>query len=255
MTRELNDEARSLIRAALSVERGPGVAHRARLRQKVLARAAAGGIVTLVGGGAAQASAHSLSAMVASSLGIGVGVGLVLAGAAQLAFPERPARSAEPSARPAAAHALDRRGGAPRPAFVQQEARAPSVGEAETSRSSNDRSAAPSALRRSAEPGTPSAFSGPTPGSPLRAELDLMAHVQEALRDNQGPRALALIASYDALYPNGVLKSERLAAEVFASCQMGDRTRARGAAERFLRKDGTSSLATRVRSACAEREP
>jgi len=254
MTRELNDEARSLIRAALSDEHGPGPAHRARLRRKVLARAAAGGIATVVGGGAAQASAQSLSAIVASSVGVGVGVGLLLAGAAQLAFPTSSSRSPEPSARSTNTPVLDRREPAPRRAPVVEEARAPTAEVPETSlgeSSAGEKSAAPTPLKRNAEAIAPSSSSGTDRGSPLRAELDSMARVQEALRDSQGSRALSLIASYDALYPNGVLKSERLAAEVFAACQLGDRTRARSAAERFLAKDSSSSLAVRVRNSCA----
>jgi hypothetical protein len=85
----------------------------------------------------------------------------------------------------------------------------------------------------------------------LRAELDLMAQVQEALRDAQGARALELIARYDARYPSGLLETERLAAEVFAACQVGDAARARGAARRFLARDSASALAARVKSACA----
>jgi hypothetical protein len=220
-----------------------------------LARAAAGGAVTLLAESVAQASARSLSAVVASSVGIGMGVGLVLAGAAQLAFPESSAsRSAEPSARAVATHSLAL---AARPALVVEAPRA-STEAPETSpnpSAASDTSAAPTALKRSTATLPPSASSGAAAGSPLRAELDLMAHVQEALRDNQGARALTLIASYDALYPSGVLTSERLAAEVFAACQMGDRTRARRAAARFLTEDSRSSLATRVRNACADREP
>jgi len=258
MTRELNDEARSLIRAALSDEHGPGPAHRARLRRKVLARAAAGGIATVVGGGAAQASAQSLSAIVASSVGVGLGVGLLLAGAAQLAFPTSSSGSPAPSARSANTPVLDRREQAPRRAPVVEEAQAPTAEVPQTSpgeSTAGEKSAAPPTLKRNADAIAPSSSSssssGTDHGSPLRAELDSMARVQEALRDSQGTRALTLIANYDALYPNGVLKSERLAAEVFAACQLGDRTRARNAAERFLAKDSGSSLAVRVRNSCA----
>jgi len=254
VTRELNDEARSLIRAALSDEHVPGAAHRARLRQKVLARAAAGGIATVLGG-AAQASAQPLSLIVASSLGIGVGVGLLLVGAAQLALPTRASLSPEPSARPMTARVLDRREQAPRRESVVEVARTPSAEAPETSPSQStagEKSAAPPSLKRNAEAIAPSSSISTDRGSPLRAELDLMTRVQEALRDSQGTRALALITSYDALHPNGLLKSERLAAEVFAACQMGDRTRARRAAERFLAKDSSSSLAVRVKNSCAD---
>jgi len=254
MTRELNDEARSLIRAALSDEHQPGAAHRSRLRQKVLARAAAGGIATMLGG-AAQASAQPLAAIVTSNVAVGVGVGLLLVGAAQLAMPTSASRPVEPSARPMTTRSLDRREQAPLRWSVVEDGRAPSAEARENSpreSTAGEKNAAPTPLKRNAEAAAPSASTGTDRGSPLRVELELMARVQEALRDGQGARALSLIASYDALYPNGLLKTERLASEVFAACQLGDRTRAHRAAERFLAKDSNSSLAVRVRNSCAD---
>ena len=249
MSRELNDDTRTLIRTAVAAEHGPGGAHRARLRQKVLARVAAGGIVTLLGESAAQAGARSLSAVVASSLGVGVGVGLVLAGAAQLAFsPSSLPRSAPPLERPVSGSAVGQ-------AAVQRTTQP----NAELPMPSSAAPGVSSSLREVANLSSPPAPLKPSPaaalGSPLRAELDLMARVQEALRDNQGARALSLIATYDARHPSGTLENERLAAEVFAACQTGDRTRARRAAARFLARDGASSLAVRVRNACAYGEP
>lgn len=84
----------------------------------------------------------------------------------------------------------------------------------------------------------------------LRAELELMSEVQSALRDQQGARALRLIERHDAEFGQGQLQQERLAAEVFAACQVGDRSRARDAATRFLGSDRTSPLALRVQGAC-----
>lgn len=244
MSRELNSEARSVIRAALAAERGPDSAHRARLRQKVLSRVAAGGVVTLLGESVAQASAHSLSAAVASSLGVGFGVGLVLAGAAQFTFlPSSPASSAQLLDRPVSGRAVARQSVDPRRTLAVAAPPVPSatatVGSASPRPETAERSAPLKPWKEAA------------PDSPLRSELDLLARVQEALRDNRGARALALIASYDARHPSGALESERLAAEVFAACQTGDQKRARRAAERFLVRDGASALAARVRNACA----
>ena len=250
MSRELNDEARALIRAARTDEQAPGGAHRARLRQKVLARAAAGSVVTLLGESVAQAGAHSLSSVVASSVGIGFGVGLVLAGAAPLAFSPSPAaHSVQAQAPTGSGRAAPRRRVVPESALADGERPAPPWTAPVASASSRELSE----VNAAPAPRRPSLVAPPE--SALRSELDLMARVQEALRDNQGARALLLIASYDARHPSGVLASERLAAEVFAACQTGDRARARRAADRFLAQDGASSLAARVRNACAYLSP
>jgi outer membrane protein assembly factor BamD (BamD/ComL family) len=92
------------------------------------------------------------------------------------------------------------------------------------------------------------------PGSTLRAELELMSQVQTALRDNRGVRALSLLERYDDAFPRGQLGTERLAAEVFAACQVGDVARARRAATKFLQRDASSTLAERVKGACIDSE-
>ncbi|HEY3499593.1 MAG TPA: hypothetical protein VGK73_33110, partial [Polyangiaceae bacterium] len=92
----------------------------------------------------------------------------------------------------------------------------------------------------------PPAGSEPT----LRAELQLMGAVQAALRDGLPARALELIDRHAALYPQGQLENERLAAEAVAACRSGDRARSRRAATLFLQRDPASAMAERVRSVC-----
>jgi len=87
--------------------------------------------------------------------------------------------------------------------------------------------------------------------SGLSAELQLLNAAQAALRDGRGAQALALLQRYDQAFPQGQLLGERLAAEVFAACQVGNRARASQAAERFLHQDARSVLAGRVRQSCA----
>lgn len=244
MTHELSQQTRSLIREALAEEQRPDGRHRDRLRRRVLARAAAGGVVALVGSSAAKASARSLLSVVVSSLGVGFGAGVLLVGTAQLALspsssvaskhaaPAASARrlkavSAMPNARPEAADV-------PMPVARVAADPAPKLASA--------------AVKARALDVTPAAEASAS--SALRAELDLMAQVQEALRDAHGVRALELIADYDARHPSGVLETERLAAEVFAACQVGDRARASRVAQRFLLRDSSSALAARVKSAC-----
>jgi len=160
----------------------------------------------------ATASAHSLLAVVSSGIGVGFGVGLVLAGAAQLAF--------KPRAKPARSeHALGPRSRRPLQARSTPEPTPPATGATaeqapsleppganESNRGSNQPGAAAASSKRGAPEIAPSNGSGAVPGSPLRAELDLMARVQEALRDARGARALELIAQYDAHHPSGMLR-------------------------------------------------
>lgn len=262
MSHELSDEARSVIRAAVAEEFRPGRAHRERLRRGLLVRAAAGSAVTLLGSSVAKASAKSLISTVAASLGLGFGAGLVIAGSAQLAL------------NPSAAHVTDARVSAASSSSMSGKKRAPVAPtptlapDPPVSEPMAPQAIVPSAAEASAR-GTawtnapsvaPKARAGESAangggnqgsGSPLRAELDLMAQVQEALRDARGARALELIARYDAQHPSGTLETERLAAEVFAACQTGDAVRARRAAQRFLARDQRSALAERVKKACS----
>ena len=253
MTRELSDEARSLIRAAVAEEPRPGSAHRDRLRRGVLVRAAAGGAVTLVGSSVAKAAGgHALFATVASCVGLGFGAGLVLAGAAQVAFgPSAQSRPNEPSAPvPSTARAPHD--------SVRSAALSPSVapstaarGASEGSRAASDWGSEPASSKARTLEGVTLPGASAAPSSSLRAELDLMARVQGALRDGRGARALELIALYDARHPSGVLETERLAAEVFAACDIGDSARARRVAAHFLARDPVSALAQRVKNACS----
>jgi hypothetical protein len=244
MNHELSPEARSLIREALTEEPRPNTSHRDRLRRRVLARAAAGGVVTLVGSSIAKASARSLLSVVASSLGLGFGAGLVLVSAAQVVFSPSARLVSKQEVPAASAHSpktLDRapsprakEAALPTPMASFAPGPAPVIAPAQAKAHISD-------VKAAAEPSA---------GSGLRAELDLMAQVQEALRDAHGGRALELIAQYDARHPSGVLETERLAAEVFAACQIGDRARASRVAQRFLARDSSSALATRVKNAC-----
>lgn len=274
MKAELSRDARALIREALAAEGVPGEEHRARLRRSLLARAAAGGVVTLVGSSVAKASASSLLATVASSVAIGFGTGIVLFGAAPLVF--GPSASVSKVRAPSALSAHVRAaspGARDRREPGQSEADQSETSQSQTGRSQTDRSAfvpaEPAASNSLAQESKlraaprsepkPQAESELVPlpsasasaGSPLRAELELMGQVQEALRDGQGARALSLIARYDARHPSGLLQTERLAAEVFAACQLGEKARAERAARAFLMRDRSSALAARVQKACA----
>ncbi|HET9953194.1 MAG TPA: hypothetical protein VFQ61_01755 [Polyangiaceae bacterium] len=100
-----------------------------------------------------------------------------------------------------------------------------------------------------------SALAGPGMPTPaiqppsLVDELTLLERVQNELRAGQGEQALRLL-DQDRARAGDQLRAERLAAEVFASCQAGQLERARYAATRFLRQYPTTPAAARVRASC-----
>ena len=258
MTRELSDDARALIRAAVSEEPRPDRDHRARLRRQLQVRAAAGGVLTFAGASVAKAAGGaSVLSTVAAFVGLGFGAGLVLAGAAEVALgPSAAPLATDHSAVLAPQARTSPAAAATRPTVPPlAESVAPATPEPQDVKRVEDDAALELASGKartvgSATPASASASASATPSPSLRAELDLMAQVQGALRDGHAARALTLIARYDLQYPNGSLTNERLAAEVFAACSIGDRARAQRAAAAFLARDSVSALAGRVKKAC-----
>jgi hypothetical protein len=96
---------------------------------------------------------------------------------------------------------------------------------------------------------TPTAMTPPKP-STLVQELALLEKVQSELRAGHGAAALRLL-DQSTSPRDGQLQAERLAAEVFASCQKGDVARARASARAFLSRYASSPASARVRGSCA----
>ena len=247
MTRELSDPARAMLERALAEERPllPGLERRARVKRSLLqgaAMAASGQAAAHVAGQAAVGKA-AVGAASLLPLAKGIAVGLLLSGGLLASAPLfTNGAPASPAARDGAAPAPSVVGSSrvqalPAPTSVATNESSPSVEAPED--------VAPPPRLPSAAP-TPSAV---TPG--LAAELQLLTAAQTALRDGRGADALALLERYDRAFPVGQLLGERLAAEVFAACQQGNRARAARAAQRFLQNDSSSVLAGRVRRSCA----
>jgi len=251
MTRELSDETRSLIRAAVADEPRPDRAHRARLRRELRVRATAAAALTFAGTSVAKAAGgSSVLSTVASFLGLGFGAGLVLAGAAQVVLNPRAVPAETDRSVALAQHArLSRAQAVIAPPLAESVASATPEPH-EVKRVDDDAALEPASSKARAPGGAAPAGASAAPSSSLRAELDLMAQVQGALRDGRAARALELIARYDLQYPGGSLANERLAAEVFAACSIGDPARARRVAAAFLARDNVSALAGRVKKSC-----
>ena len=105
---------------------------------------------------------------------------------------------------------------------------------------------------------TPVARTGPVEApslsttSTLEDETEILERAQLAMGREE---ALVLLAEHARRYPNGLLRRERLAAEVFALCGVGQTEAARAAADGFVREFPAGPLAERVRTSCVARMP
>lgn len=240
MSGGLSPNARALLEQARTEEPlAPGAAHRAHLKQALLQGAALG--QAPISAAAASVGAKGAVQLVPFAKGVVVGLllsGGVAVGAHQLAGSQAPPEApvvASPSASVKLEPAPLPRVEAPSP----EPTAAPVASEP-----------APPKANLAAKP-APSEDSAATPALALRAELTLMTAAQTALRDGRAAESLAFLEQYDRTFPGGQLLGERLAAEVFAACQLGDRARATRAATRFLQRDSGSVLAQRVQRSCA----
>jgi hypothetical protein len=100
----------------------------------------------------------------------------------------------------------------------------------------------------------PSAMSTRPSPSRIADETRLLAQVQAALRAGNGAGALKLLAQYRREFGQGALVEEASAAEVFALCATGDRSRAERATLRFLSGYPNSPLQPRIESSCGMRK-
>jgi hypothetical protein len=85
--------------------------------------------------------------------------------------------------------------------------------------------------------------------STLRAETELLGRVEAALRRSDPTAALAILAGYEAEFPDGLLDEEARALELVARCRTGD-AGASQAALGFLETHVRSRFARRIRRAC-----
>lgn len=261
MKSELSEAARRLIETATAEELKPGLAHQARLLSAVRARAAlpaAGlGHTAPIPPSAPPAVPPLTIWKLAGVAAAGAGVGLTALGVLTPLVAHSPPNRAEvPIARRQAdfpaTRALGEPPAAPAEALpVEPARRAPTaVDGASVSRApgSQPKTPVPESWREPQVGAEPSAAS--SGAIALRAELLLLERMQGALRAGQASRALELVSQHEREFPQGQLRSERLATEVFAACQLGQLARARAATRHFLERDTASPLAQRVKAAC-----
>ncbi|HEY2899765.1 MAG TPA: hypothetical protein VGL59_04245 [Polyangia bacterium] len=102
------------------------------------------------------------------------------------------------------------------------------------------------------------AEAAPAPASrtgrdPLMAELSLLHKAQQAWRQGNSARALALAQQHARQYPHSVLGMERDALRVFALCALGQQAQARPLASAILKRAPGSPLRTSVEESCGGR--
>ncbi|MBN1611685.1 MAG: hypothetical protein JW940_33940 [Polyangiaceae bacterium] len=115
---------------------------------------------------------------------------------------------------------------------------------------SSVRTAAPSSVRPTKSRGPDiSAASSKAESVSLAAELRVLERAQSELRAGRGEAALAWLDRSQRT--PGALTDERLTIEILAACQVGDRERARRAADLLLARSPQSPLALRARRSCA----
>lgn len=108
----------------------------------------------------------------------------------------------------------------------------------------------PAATQTAAAAGPASA---PSVRPDLEGETELLGDAHAALRRRDARRALVLLRQHERRFARGVLEPERVAAGVFALCQLGDLGAARAQAARFAADYPHSPLAGEVARACPPR--
>ncbi|HKP60339.1 MAG TPA: hypothetical protein VJV78_26620, partial [Polyangiales bacterium] len=102
---------------------------------------------------------------------------------------------------------------------------------------------------------TPPSTTKPAPvakAPALAGELKLLAAAQQALREQQLPRALEFLDEHAARYPRGALRPERLAARAVVLCRMGEANAGLMALRRLESETPSSPLLGWARDACGE---
>ncbi len=84
-------------------------------------------------------------------------------------------------------------------------------------------------------------------------ELALLRSAQQSLQSGKPAQALAALDAHEKKFGAGSLGEERMAARVFALCELGREAEARAAAARFVAASPKSPLAPRVARACAKK--
>jgi hypothetical protein len=148
-------------------------------------------------------------------------------------------------------------GAADDPAAAASVATPPTVAPREPLREARDSSTAGSLGGRAPADDAPRASGADVPTSipantpTLAEEIAALRKAQRALSDGDPRAAMEVLEDLSWRHPNGVLREERMVAEVAALCASGKRDAARGVADRLLAEQPSAVGAARVRASCA----
>jgi hypothetical protein len=260
MDERLSEEARELIDQYLREEVPADPVELARIRGRVLvisvgvsagALGSAGKAMAVSGVSATLAGVSIMKAALLGATAAMVAIGLSSALEADLpraAAPTSSEASATSSAVPAKqANEIE---GPPRP--LAMPVAPPTFASAAPAQNARRSASEPKRAVLGSSSAVPSdAPPSAVPASALFEEVALLERVQSALRSGDGVRALDLLDQVALAPEAGQLGAERLAAEIFAACQTGDRERALRAARRFFRDYSSTPASARVRASCA----
>jgi hypothetical protein len=268
---DLSGQARALIDVARTAE-DPSAQDQARVRRALMMRVAGVTAATTLGSSTAAGAAAAGGAVGAATAGLaGIGwvgktlivaaLGVAVTGGALVVtghtpwsshrLPEQPANE-----RPLAGVELAAPNGSGTD-DVQTPNRAVSDPVADEPMPKPLESAAPPPVLAATRTISPEASSSAprAPGSvergpDIEAELRLLREAQTALGSGRAERALEILDLHQSTFATGALREERMAARVFALCDLGRVEQARVEAARFLLEAPGSPLAARVRAAC-----
>lgn len=263
---ELSPEARALFRAARQVGDPPDDAQ-ARVRQALQAQLA----LKAAGAGAAGAGATGAAVKYLAAVAVAVTAtwGAVGSGtrapsgshpaphathaAPRTTLPEALAPARPPANSPVAAESVP-----PSPPAAPPPLARPRLRAAVTPPTAPAAPAPPAAPR---EPAPVVAAPAPTAGAPpppaevaaleVAAQVRLLSTARDAVRANDGARALAALDEWQRRFPGGALATEASAVRVLALCAQGRVAEARALAHDWFATSGRSPLAAGLRRSCA----
>jgi hypothetical protein len=239
---DLSPEARALLRDTRDAEH-PSSHTLARIKQRVLVRAAVLGATTVAGG---KAVAMSVTTKV-----LLVGLGIAMVGGGSLSWWAWKHHSAAPVA-PAASSRPALVESPPTPAASDVISRPPAPPAADPHPRDNAKrtiqKVEPAAIATGAAARLPPDSTSSLDS--LSPELAVLRQAQNDLRTGHPDVALQRLEEFDRQFSAGALGQERQAIAAIALCQARPGPAARARADRFLQTAPESPLAARVRSAC-----
>ena len=260
---ELSPEARRALAQAKSGQPRASHALRARVKENVLRAVAAapGEEAPLEAGSHAKSIFAKLPAWTLPSLGAIAFIGGIATFAVQRESADMP-RAPQPSAARREVPSVQPLTAAPQ-REVRVQAPSPSAAEAGPSHANDDGAAAhprehglPAAQPRNHEEPPALGQRASVPArrdNDLRAEMQLLARAEAALRTNEPSSALSILDAHARKFSRGQLQSEREGLRLIAQCTLGSDPQQ--VLTEYLRDHRDGVLQSRIRSSCAKYLP